>query len=444
MYTVKYLSDQEFDMLPYKYARESLGCADAKTGTAYIRQTGIKPLDAYVTEHELDELVAKVSPHEQDGIRYKKGKDIFRKIGGAIVGVVTGNPWLGAAVGTGLGFGLGKGGFKERLPGGITGGVGGFTGGKFGGGFSEGFTAAGTTGAGFLGKVGAGLKSGAGALGFGGGSTAAAGAKGASLGLELPGGVVTGPAAGSALLPSGQSVAQAFPAATAPSLGFGAGGVGAGATGGLAAGAKGLGAQGTSTAAQAAQQAGGAGTSPLRQLIGGGTAVLGQFAGPKPTAFDPSQGMNVQELTQRIQSGKLVDLTPDQESAIVSQIQERKEIAIQSLKDRFKALRPGSDIENDSQFRSAVAELEAEFESQSALELLRMKLGLSQQQTENISQLANLDVFTLAREAQISEEEAAQFKQLMADLGIGIATGFGSTVDQNQGFDLSNLSRIFQ
>lgn len=73
MYTVKILPSEEFDKLPFKRAKEALGAADAKTGIAYIRDTGYNDVTKTVIAHELDELMAKTSPHEEDGIRYFLG-----------------------------------------------------------------------------------------------------------------------------------------------------------------------------------------------------------------------------------------------------------------------------------------------------------------------------------------------------------------------------------
>lgn len=105
MYTIKVLSDQEFDKLPYKHVREALGCADPKTNTAYVRNVHwgevSKTVNLLTIQHELDELLAKVSPHEEDGIRYKKGRDIFAPIGTAIGAMI--NPLLGMAMAGGYG-----------------------------------------------------------------------------------------------------------------------------------------------------------------------------------------------------------------------------------------------------------------------------------------------------------------------------------------------------
>jgi len=86
MYTVKILSEKDFDGLPYKHAKTSLGLADAKTGVAYVRDTGYNDITKETINHELDELMASVSPHEEDGIRYK---NLASLAGGAGSGILS-------------------------------------------------------------------------------------------------------------------------------------------------------------------------------------------------------------------------------------------------------------------------------------------------------------------------------------------------------------------
>lgn len=106
MYVVKVLEDKQFNNLPFKYVKEALGCADPKTNTAYVRKTHwgevSKTVDLLTIQHELDELVAKTSPHEVDGIRYKRGGSIIRNVASAI-SVITGHPYIAAAMQAGHG-----------------------------------------------------------------------------------------------------------------------------------------------------------------------------------------------------------------------------------------------------------------------------------------------------------------------------------------------------
>jgi hypothetical protein len=100
-FTFKILSDEDFDNLPYDDAKSSLGLSVMSTKTAYIRKTGVKELDMGTIQHEFDELMQQTSPHEINGIRYKKGGGLGKLIITTLATLV--NPFLGAAVGVGAG-----------------------------------------------------------------------------------------------------------------------------------------------------------------------------------------------------------------------------------------------------------------------------------------------------------------------------------------------------
>jgi hypothetical protein len=113
MYSINLLNDKQFDSLPYKDVDISLGLADYKNKRAYVRESGIPALDLLVMGHEIQELVADVSPHEEDGIRYKKGgwaRSIVPMILGGLATVLTGGgaaPLLGATMSALVGAGVG-------------------------------------------------------------------------------------------------------------------------------------------------------------------------------------------------------------------------------------------------------------------------------------------------------------------------------------------------
>ena len=115
MYEMKVLDNQDFDNLPITETRgsdisDSLGFANKHTGRAYIRHTGIHDLDKYLINHELEELQADESTHEdENGIRHKKGPKFFKDIiGPALMSVIpsllSGNPGGAALSGLFKGF----------------------------------------------------------------------------------------------------------------------------------------------------------------------------------------------------------------------------------------------------------------------------------------------------------------------------------------------------
>lgn len=77
-YSLFVVDDEDFDNLdkdlPYmtkEKLKGTLGFANPETGEAYVRKTGVAMIDDATLEHEFDELLANVSPHEVEGIRYK-------------------------------------------------------------------------------------------------------------------------------------------------------------------------------------------------------------------------------------------------------------------------------------------------------------------------------------------------------------------------------------
>ena len=91
-YTIHILDDAEFDMLPVGNPKEALGMSDPKKKVAWVRRTNVRDLDLGTINHEFDELMANMSYHEVDGIRYKGFKDVIRTIFNIVL------PGVGSAI----------------------------------------------------------------------------------------------------------------------------------------------------------------------------------------------------------------------------------------------------------------------------------------------------------------------------------------------------------
>ncbi len=431
------MNDVEFDSLPYKHVKDALGCADKKAGVAYVRKTGIKPLDAYVTDHELDELVNKYSEHEDtDGIRYKKWGPTIAGLATSILGK---SPVLGALAGGAYE------GYRESQGTGITGNkaygiplamIGGAMGGSgkygaIGGGMMDaigryaytkdtgeamkafaGRTLSNLAGQG-ISKVGAGAIQGATKAAPGIWSKIGGTVSGAAEGLGFGGG--TNQVSGRTIPASTIGTAPGISRAVGPTAGFAVPGFNPGITG-----------YGAPGAAGGLLRGFGAGTPASENIARLGLSLaLGQF-GPKAEPFQPFQDSDlVKEVLDRIRSGATAPMGEEQRNALTFQFDQQKDETIQAMKERFKALRPGSDVSNDSQFREILTEIESDFAEKKARAIAGAEIGLGQTQTEQLSQLAQLDVFTLARQASISVQEARQFQQMIAQL-------FGLQIGGNQ------------
>lgn len=196
-FSINVLPPKEFNKLPYDDVDISFGLADRKKGKVFVKKSGIPALDLLNIGHEIHEMVSKISPHEENGIRYKKGgaaRSVLPLVLGSIIGIF--NPILGAVVGGLMGGGMGAyagsrhpdqlgGAGRAGLLGGITGALGAYGGGQLLSGGIAGGTAASP---GFLSKA-AGIGQGAlfGTAGSGASATSLLGHGGRSVGLFGPG-----------------------------------------------------------------------------------------------------------------------------------------------------------------------------------------------------------------------------------------------------------------
>lgn len=82
-YKIQFLDNDSFNNLPYKDVETSLGLADSRTQTAYVRRTGINAVDMFTAAHELEHLeeghAGEYASHNKygDGVYYKDIMEIF-------------------------------------------------------------------------------------------------------------------------------------------------------------------------------------------------------------------------------------------------------------------------------------------------------------------------------------------------------------------------------
>ena len=469
-YTLHYLNDKEFDNLPYKHVKTSLGCADEKTGNAYVRRTGINPIDEFTTEHEIAELVAKVSPHEEDGIRYK---NLWRQLVQAVTHPVsaptnsqqaTSSGMLSSSANNPQPTWTGGGGPAQQGP--VTGSLGASGNGNTstinnptsGSGLTDAFNNYQSNQLGF-----------ANAPVSLGGQTSSIGTTGSNLSS------INTPSTNQNSWSSPSPIANMFSSSQGSNSNLGTPVSLGGQTSNITGGANGLTATPTSNSATATdlgftpptaqaanvplQTINQAAVSPslqgggdvsttnqakptetktpfleqifgkdwrqnlLGQAVGAGISALGQATAGKTQTVNPTDSALYNQVVERVQSGAQVQMTPAQTQAITQNYDTQLEQARKNIIERFKGLRPGSDIANDSQLQSALIELENDFAEQKATAITAAQLGLTQQQTAQLSQLAAYDINSLATQAGISNQEAADFKKMMADFGGMVAMG---------------------
>jgi hypothetical protein len=478
MYTVKILSEKEFDGLPYKHAKTSLGLADPKSGVAYVRDTGYNDITKGTIDHELDELIAKVSPHEEDGIRYKNLASLGGGAGAGLLSqMVPALQPFSPLISAGVGAAVNK--DKDYLRGALQGFTGGGLASGVGGGVFDAFKGIREPG-GTFGKALDSFMPGVerGLLQYGG---AIPGMKG--IGTDAPEGRIAKWLQGGG----------AAPTTTA---------TGAGSAGVLKAATKGGG--GTSSVVPTPGQINanmladrlsgktGADTSILQGLAsrvgsGGGTGALApasagttelvkkvtdkfslsdslkKMIGPvaiagagdlfAPKAESPDFSGILGDLRSRAAAGGepiakdlgITELTRGLTSPLGTppmnafdlgdmENEEAKTKALQNYVNHFKSIRPGADFQNDPQFQRGYAEIEERYDRtrqaqrdektfeynqqqlQQKYNYMAQALALNESQMNQYVNLAQLEVSQLMMEYGVDVETANQFKQMFSDL----------------------------
>ena len=471
MYTINILSNDVFDNLPSNVTRgsdisRSLGFADPKTGQAYVRYTAHNDLTKYLIDHEFEELVMNESAHEdENGIRHKDsggflgGLQSVGRVALPIIGTALGGPvggMIGGAAAGGLGSIGQKGGFGNVLQNSLMGGLSGGVGSMFGGG---GGSAASTFGQQALAPSRAGMMAGM------------SGAGGQGMFSSL-----------SKLIPQGanplgflQGQAPQLSGTSTGAINQGGGGLLKKLFGGLFGG----GSQTPTQPAQPASQGGGF----LNQLFSntkdiftkpqtymGLASMLGgsRVQNPQVPKLPPS----IDELREQIQGGgsaigqlgqkqlrgllkePMQAVTQQEQDAALRQLETEHQASIDQVRDLYRNIRPGTSPEDDSSYRRDIQEVNDRFaraKTDTVAQLSRQTYndfqsnrlrqviaagGMDQNQTQQLMQLAQMDVGQIMAQLQMDYESASNLKNFLLTEG---STLFNSAQGVQNNLGLNDL-----
>jgi len=468
-FTIEVMSPEKFENLPYRYAKDSFGLCDRKNGKIFLMDLGDGRLNRLTLDHEMDEMIAKYSNHEdEDGIRYKHKKTWRNATIGILTAALGGGLMAGggaAAAPAATGTGTTTAATGTTLYGGAAPATG-YTAGGIGAGgnmatagqmfaaptLTAGGAAVGAAGAGSLaGSAGAGLTAGKTAA-TGTGLTAAAAGKTATAGKT-----------------AGALDAFSIPKTTTPAVpkstgSIGAQGIAKPATtgnvsrlyGGPAPSVAKAGLPSAGQTSSAASQGG-----IMTKLLGKSwPKTLAGFAIPMAAqgmkqpempesaevaslsekikggdgAVTPIGTLGLEKLTGRL-GAEYSGLPEDYKTAQLANFDNAYKDAKDSLVSRYKQLRPGADIETDSAFRKDMMKLESDWaqkksnyianlEHQHQQEFLtreaedmRTALGVDEQTFNRYADIAQLDLDRIMLEYGIDYATAAQFKEIFGKFG---------------------------
>jgi len=450
MLSVKILSDAEFDSLPYPEAKISLGLADTKSGQAYVRYTASDDLNKYLIEHELEHLLGEDRDeihHGGNGVYYKGFGNLFSGIGQRFQGA--GQSVAGAASNIGK---AAQGAGQSVM-------------GMFGGGQQspkpidvapKGMAAnAGRMGPQYSGQTPISMMP----------SMPNSGRTGPQVGrqsfqnpptpnritppsspnvsmpqpMQAPkpqaGSAHQGPMSSFSLpMPSNAPVGtQTIRAATGAPMssltpsrmpGFTPPPMGPNVIPTSRPGTP------TPSAPVSTPSTGGGkdamgmfGKNPGQTLLGAGLEGVGQFGIQTPNMPDINELPSVQALRQ-FNFNSVGELDPALEQAINNDFQRIEEKETQDMIARYKSLRPGADIESDSNFKRDLMELQrmqgqrrADALAKYRFQMIQQNLQLSQAELAQMQDMAQMDIQIIMGQMGLDYDDAQKFKDTFLRLG---------------------------
>lgn len=165
----------------------------------------------------------------------------------------------------------------------------------------------------------------------------------------------------------------------------------------------------------------------------GGMAQGGQLGSRLP---DLSELPSVQAFKNFDFRGNMSQLDPALQEAINRDFDRIDAQEDHDFRNRWKNVRPGADIENDSVFardykalKDSQAMRRADAMSKYRMEMIQTNLGVNQMEAERLQQLAQLDIDTISFNTGLDAQEAMQLKQMFG-YGTSQESGMSNTLSQ--------------
>ena len=165
------------------------------------------------------------------------------------------------------------------------------------------------------------------------------------------------------------------------------------------------------------------GKNPQQTLLGAGLEGMGQFGIQTPNMPDINELPSVQALRQ-FNFNSVGELDPALEQAINNDFQRIEDKETQDMIARYKSLRPGADIESDSNFKRDLMELQrmqgqrrADAMAKYRFQMIQQNLQMSQAELAQMQDMAQMDIQMIMGQMGLDYADAQKFKDTFSRLG---------------------------
>ena len=183
-------------------------------------------------------------------------------------------------------------------------------------------------------------------------------------------------------------------------------------------------------------------SSIMDQLFPGGTAsgiagmalpMIGDMFAPDTKEMPDFNSLSSVQSLQNFRPGN--SISPEYRTMLQHETDRMKDQKVKNLQNLYHNARPGTDYLTDSNYQSDLAKLNMETETTMADNLARAEGQFSAEEQQKLSELAQLDISSIAYQTGLSYQEADNFKQMFSDIG----NTFMTNATRKPGTDLMSL-----
>lgn len=158
--------------------------------------------------------------------------------------------------------------------------------------------------------------------------------------------------------------------------------------------------------------------------IGLASELAGQVFGPKSPKLPDFSSLPSYQRMNTLSQQRPTGMDPNLEAAINRNLDQQFEGEMRNLRNIYKNARPGTDYTTDSAYQRDLAQLQnkqalsrADAMANATNESIQTQLMATDQEMQQLSQLAEMDISQIMLQLGMDSEEANQFKQTFSNIG---------------------------
>ena len=162
----------------------------------------------------------------------------------------------------------------------------------------------------------------------------------------------------------------------------------------------------------------------LESLFPGGTAqgmaglaapLLGDMFAPKSPSIPDINSLSSVQALQGFKPGNSV--SPEYQQMLQRNTQQLRDTKVRELQALYHNARPGTDYLTDSSYQRDLANLDKGIQDNLTDELTKAESTFSTQEQDRLSQIAQMDIYSIMAQTGLEAQEAQQFKEMFGNVG---------------------------